>query len=61
MVKLLVSKGADRDGRDSFGNTPRGDMAVRVGNEVLDVIGNRLVEVLNVDLIEIIVSLIGAG
>jgi len=55
MVKLLVAKGADRDARDSKGNTPR-DMAVRVGKEMLDVLENTLVEVLEEDFMETILQ-----
>jgi len=55
MVRLLVSRGANRDARDSKGNTPR-VMAVKVGNHVMDVLENTVVEVQEEDFMETILQ-----
>lgn len=51
MVKLLVTKGADRDARDSKGRTPR-DMAVAVGIDMVAALKNTVVEVQVEDVLE---------
>jgi len=51
LVRLLVAKGADRDARDSKGNTPR-DIAGRLGDEMVEVIENTVVEVQEEDIME---------
>jgi len=55
MVKLLVCWGANRDARDSKGNTPR-VMAVKVGKHVMDVLENTVVEVQEEDFMETILQ-----